>query len=620
MLAAALLLCSLPVYAQTQTGGLTTRIVFTHDIHSFIDKAPKLNTVLSAERAASADGSLVYLDGGDFSQGTLYQTGYEDRALELGMLAALGCRAACIGNHEWDHAGRGFAAMLGSAMKYYSQLPPLLCANLDFSGDLSPEQQTVRSAMEEYNSLAGAEGTSYTVIEAENGMRLGLFGLSGESSIEDSPTSGMKWTDQAEAAKKAVSALSGRCDVIIALSHSGSDGNGQGEDAELAKAVPGIDMILSGHTHSVYTQPCMVGDTLIASAGCYLSAAGCVDVSVAPDGSVSFSGYRIIPLDDGVADDADIKALLEDYNSFIDGSYLAPYRLRADQLLAHCGFDFMSLDDMYASHQEYPLGNLIADSYLYEARKNGIDDIDVALVGLGTIRGSFTEGDISVSDAFEICSLGAGEDGSAGHPLLTAYITGRELKLLTELDASLGPMVSSIKMSYSGLEYSFNTKRMLLDRVTELHLVRADGSMEDIEDGRLYKVCCNMYAANMLGMLNGLTKGILSIVPKYADGSPVQDFYSCALSDLEGRELKEWFAFADYLSSFDKGEGELPEIPEMYKDAAGRKVKYAEGGLAIIAHPGAATLLAAGAALLILLLLTVSVKLVKKHTGKKADK
>ena len=75
----------------------------------------------------------------------------------------------------------------------------------------------------------------------------------------------------------------------------------------------------------------------------------------------------------------------------------------------------------------------------------------MAAVGLGTIRNSIRKGDITTANVFEMCSLGVGSDMSAGHPLVIVYITGEELKLLAELDASLGPMVSSVKMSFRGL-------------------------------------------------------------------------------------------------------------------------------------------------------------------------
>ena len=124
---------------------------------------------------------------------------------------------------------------------------------------------------------------------------------------------------------------------------------------------------------------------------------------------------------------------LEKYKEEISEGYLARFGYKYDQVIAHSNFDFMPLGDMYACHQEYPMGNLIADSYRYEANQNGIDDIDVYLVGLGTIRGSFSEGDIDVPTAFQMCSLGVGADGSAGHPLLSAYIvkTSRRTRCIT---------------------------------------------------------------------------------------------------------------------------------------------------------------------------------------------
>lgn len=161
---------------------------------------------------------------------------------------------------------------------------------------------------------------------------------------------------------------------------------------------------------------------------------------------------------------------------------------------------------------------------------------------------------------------------------------------MCELDASLGPMVSSIKMSYSGLAYTFNEKRAILDRVTDVHLVRPDGSIEQIQDDKLYRVACNMYAANMLGMLNGLTKGILKIEPKYADGTPVEDFYTCSLVDEGGNEVKEWVAFRDYLMSFEPGDDGVPVIPSAYQGTQYRKVKVHIGGLSVLKDAGLSTI------------------------------
>lgn len=584
-------------YADTAApaDGKELKILFTHDIHSFLEPtegyvegevrehggAARLATLLKA----NSDENTIYVDAGDFSQGTLFQAGYETGAYELRMLGELGCDVTTPGNHEWDHAGKGFATMLKSAMKSGSPLPKMVQSNLDFSGDLTAEQQEVKDTLGKYGAMP------YVILHV-NGLNVGVFGLSGIESIEDSPTSGMNWIDYKEAAKTIVDELQGQVDVIVCLSHSGTEGDGEnGEDFELADEVPGIDVIISGHSHSAYHEVVQRGETFVGSTGEYLNNLGSMTLNVAADGSVTCTDYALLPIDDSVAADPAMEEIINGYKKNIQETYLKDYNASYDEVICYSNFDFMPLGEMYATHQEYPLGDLIADSYLYEAQKNGINDIDVALVGLGTVRGSFFKGPITTADAFEICSLGVGADGSAGHPLLTAYVTGKELKLLVELDASLGPVVSAIKMSYGGLAYTFNEKRTLLDRVTEVNLVRADGTTEEIADDQLYKVCCNMYAANMLGMLNGLTKGALKIVPKYADGTPVEDFYTCSILNPEGKEVKEWVAFRDYLMSFDKGKGGLPVIPDVYQAAQDRKVKVSEGGFAKLKNPGATTII-----------------------------
>lgn len=615
------------------TGNERVRLLFTSDMHSYMGYASsmidgKVRSHGGSDRLATLlkeydDYNAVYIDGGDFSQGTLYQAGYEDYACELSMLSELGCVALTPGNHEWDHAGTGFANMLNSAMKLNKRVPMMLIGNVSFDGELTEEQKYVKETLDEYKEMSGQDDIRYTIYDVpDSNLKIGFFGVSGESSIEDSPTSGMNWTDEVEAAKEIVSELEGKCDIIVCLSHSGmaTDGS-EGEDMTLAEEVPGIDFILSGHSHNAFKEPIMVGETVIGSCGEYLEYLGVCDLDIDVNTKeVKLADYKLVPVDENVKSDAQTLEKLKKYKEEIGEGYLDRFGYKYDQVIAHSNFDFMPLNDMYACHQEYPMGNLIADSYRYEAEKNGIDDIDVFLVGLGTIRGSFSEGDIDVPTAFQMCSLGVGADGSAGHPLLSAYITGKELKLLVELDASLGPMVSAIKMSYNGLEYEFNDSRMLLDKVTYLKLVKPDGTKETIEKDKMYKVCCNMYAANMLGMLNGLTKGILSIAPKYEDGNVVEDFYTCSLRDSNDEEIKEWVAFANYLSSFEVGESGLPEIPDNYSDLEGRKVKYSDKNLfALVAYPGPTTLAVIILAAVIIFLITFIICRIKTRKKRKNE-
>ncbi len=599
------------------------RILFTSDMHDYFIPVATMIEGQVRERGGAArmktlidrysDDATLVLDAGDFSMGTLMEAGFATDAYELRLMGAMGIDAAALGNHEWDFGPEGLCAMLSAARASGEPIPQLLASSISFDGELTEQQEMVKEKFDEGMIQSSA---LFTV----NGIRVGVFAVNGYDSVECSPTSGQNWIDYKEAAKYMVEQLREEADVIICLSHSGTNGDGEtGEDFDLIKEVPGIDIVISGHSHMVYKKAVVVNDTILGSVGENNTYLGMMDVRVSDEG-VKLEDYRLFFCGAGVTEDPFVSSMVEGFKDQISRTYLADYGYTFDDPICHSNFNMISLDEMYATHQEYTTGNLIADSYLYEARRHGIEDIDVALVGLGTIRGSVFKGDLTAANAFEICSLGLGKDGSAGHPLVCAYLSGKELELLTELDASLGPSVSSIKMSYAGLNYRFNTKRVLMDRVTSVGLSRSGGMLELLEDDMLYKVCCNMYAVNMLGMVNGLTKGLLSIVPKYADGTPVEDFYDCVLTDEEGKEIKEWVALADYWSSFRTGESGLPEIPPLYEQPQNRKVKYEEGGFARINNPGRVTLGVLGALFALVFLVLLVSALIRRGVDRRRTK
>ena len=617
-----LLFCGIPITVMAESNEEIT-ILFTHDIHDYLyptktfeygnlieyGGAARLKTLLKEYM----DERTIYVDGGDFAMGTLYQSAYTTDAYELRNLGISGCSVTTLGNHEFDYDVSGLTKMLRAAMNSGDPLPQIVLSNIDFSGELTKEQKELKSVMDDYGVK------KYTTLMCGE-YKIGIFGLAGVECIEYIQAD-INFTDYIQEAKNTVASLKKEgCDVIVALSHSGTEGDGvTGEDFDLIKSVDGIDLVVSAHSHSKYDKPVIVGDTVLVSCGEYLKYLGKISFTM-KNGKLSVNDYKLIPIDSSVEEDSETAARIESYKNAVNENYLARVGVKFDDVICHSNFNLISLSEMYDTHQEYTMGNIIADSYLYEARQNGINDIDVALVGLGTIRGSIKEGDITVADVFEICSLGVGADSSAGHPIVTAYITGKELKLLIELDASLGSMVDSIKMSYSGLEYTFNTKRILLDRVTSVHLVRPDGTKEEIEDKKLYKVACNMYAANMLGMLNGLTKGILSIIPKYADGTTIEDFYTVTLRNETGDEIKEWVALKNYLTSFDKGTSGIPELPQYYETPLGRKVKTSIGGWARISNPGTACKIVPTTITVLFILIVLIIFLIVRHRKRKRRK
>jgi predicted CXXCH cytochrome family protein len=93
-----------------------------------------------------------------------------------------------------------------------------------------------------------------TVIK-RGGIRVGILGLVGESIPWPSD---LKVTSAIAAAKKEVPELKSKSDVLIVVTHQGLD-----EDVKLAKAVPGIDIIVGAHSQSFLQMPAQIGKTTI---------------------------------------------------------------------------------------------------------------------------------------------------------------------------------------------------------------------------------------------------------------------------------------------------------------------------------------------------------------------
>ena len=650
-------LCVLPVGAVaegcTQETNVTT-ILFTHDLHShFLPQSTaeggesggyaRLKTVIDGERAMNPDALLV--DGGDFSIGSLIQTLYTTQAAELRTMGAMGYDAVTIGNHEFDHKGVGFAEMLNSAkaaqqaavelllvdarpledMDAYKErfgpvtpvLPTLLEANYAPADD-NPDRAFIRSAMENY-------GVTDCMTLERGGVTYGLFGLMGVDSDECAPTSGFTRTDAAKAAKRCVETLKGEgAEIIVCLSHSGTgDSLASSEDEELAKAVDGIDVIVSGHTHSTLAEPLVVNDTYIVSSGPYCQNLGSLTFSWDDGGEKRLLDYRLIPIDETVAENPEIAGLVERWKDMVGETYLARYGLTYDEVLTHSDYDLNT--PASAVQENNGLGTLVSDAFLWADRTLNAAYADsphtVSVTADGVLRANLPAGDLTAAMAFDVLSMGVGEDGTSGFPLVAVYLTGKELKAAMEVDASVTPIMPAAQLYMSGAKYAFNTKRMFFNRVYDAALTdvtfdeSGTGNAYEIDDNALYRVVTGMYSAQMLGTVKSKSMGLLSLEPKQANGTPVTDFADCILYDANGNELKEWYALAAYLEQF--GEDGLPD--RYAAPANGCKQvsdSFAPGQL--LAGWNGITWAVLGIVLLILVLILLLIRSLRRRSGGKS--
>ena len=649
-------LCALPVGAVaegcTQETNVTT-ILFTHDLHSHFLPQPtaeggesggyaRLKTVIDGERAMNPAALLV--DGGDFSIGSLIQTLYTTQAAELRTMGAMGYDAVTIGNHEFDHKGTGFAEMLNSAkaaqqaavelllvdarpledMDAYRErfgpvtpvLPTLLEANYAPADD-NPDRAFIRSAMEGY-------GVTDCMTLERGGVTYGLFGLMGVDSDECAPTSGFTRTDAAKAAKRCVETLKGEgAEIIVCLSHSGTgDSLASSEDEELAKAVDGIDVIVSGHTHSTLAEPLVVNDTYIVSSGPYCQNLGSLTFSWDDGGEKRLLDYRLIPIDETVAENPEIAGLVEQWKDMVGETYLARYGLTYDEVLTHTDCDLTT--PVSAVQENNGLGTLVSDAFLWADRTLNAAYADsphtVSVTADGVLRANLPAGDLTAAMAFDVLSMGVGEDGTSGFPLVAVYLTGKELKAAMEVDASVTPIMPAAQLYMSGAKYAFNTKRMFFNRVYDAALTdvtfdeSGTGNAYEIDDNALYRVVTGMYSAQMLGTVKSKSMGLLSLEPKQANGTPVTDFADCILYDANGNELKEWYALAAYLEQF--GEDGLPD---RYADPANgcKQVSDSFAPGQLLAGWNGITWVVLGIVLLILALIFLLIRSLRRRSGGK---
>ena len=260
----------------------------------------------------------------------------------------------------------------------------------------------------------------------------------------------------------------------------------------------------------------------------------------------------------------------------------------------------------------------MADAFRWAARTLTAEPYEghtVAVTADGVLRAPLRTGEITTSQAFDVLSMGVGADGTSGFPLVAVYLTGKELKSVAEVDASVTPIMPVAQLYVSGARYSFNTNRMFFNRVYNACLLAGDGTEQEIVDDQLYRVVTGMYSAQMLGTVKEKSMGLLSLEPKMADGSPVTDFNDCILYDKDGNEIKEWYALAAYLQTFG-GEGVYPS----YREPVIKNVSHSWSPAQLLREWNWITWTVVLAALAVILLAVLLVRLILRKVRRKRKK
>lgn len=432
----------------------------------------KIATLVKQEREKAKN--VLLLDSGDTIQGTplAYQFARVDTSKPnptIAVMNLLRYDAMAVGNHEFNFG-------LPVLMKAKREAKfPMLGANVQWEG---PRTATQRFAP--------------YIIKVIGGMKVAIVGFVTPGIPRwEIPDNYKDYTFEqiVPAAQRVIPEVRSRADVVVVIVHSGLERDAAtnqpqpqdiaGENAvyALADRVPGIDVILYGHTHAEMPQKMIKGALLVQAKNWGQSLAK-VDLALTKKPGTGWSirtkKSEVIPVTDAVAPDPEVLALAQPYHDATQAALDAP--------IAECAAD---LDGSRARYEDHPFVDLIHKVQM----EYGKADISFATMFLTSAR--IPAGKVSVR---QVASLYIYEN-----TLYTIELTGADVIAALEHAAGLftaWPLKAGERVrlpGYSsdiaeGVEYEVDLSQPAGNRIKN---VRYKG--EPISPAQKFRVAINNY-------------------------------------------------------------------------------------------------------------------------------
>jgi 5'-nucleotidase / UDP-sugar diphosphatase len=590
-------------------------------------------TVLEQERAAAAEAGIdtLTVSAGDETQGALPQIAFSTTAPDFVVLGALGYDVMCPGNHEFDLGPAALAASIEAAMAR-GGMPQFVSTNIHFDPD-DPGDDSLEALFGEGDSDKPIK--RYHVITTPSGIKVGFIGIMGVSAALYAPFktpvrfSGDPAHEGNE--ERILPALYDdlrptvahlreheQVDLVIALSHSGVDTDNpeRGDDYQIAKNVAGIDVIVSGHSHTPLFEPMMVENpdgqmVAIVQAGYYGRWLGRLELVLEPGQPprVDMEGTRLIEIDDRIIPSpgaiADLlEAIIEQLESRDDPGTPSVLEAALTRVLGEPVTDDPTvLGDLYY----YPLGettfdmrglrgagesnvlNLSADAMVWAAGELGLTPLIGVQAG-GVVRADIQKGVsgiLTFADLFRVLPLGDDPtDSTVGYPLVYYYAFTAELKAAMEVAVSRGLIGGGtffLVASNMRVEYDLSRDPQVLGsltdaldpqngRVTKMVLLDVLDENEepialfDLDRGSpwnsplggalsLHPVITNLYIASFSGEAGATMKD--------ASGNDIT-LEEAIVRRTDGSSVKDWEALMGYVRHASEQNAGL--LPDLYDD------------------------------------------------------
>ncbi|WP_433617419.1 5'-nucleotidase C-terminal domain-containing protein [Paenibacillus cellulositrophicus] len=399
-------------------------ILHTNDMHGrAVEASPemgfaKVTGIFNQYRSKNPD--TLVLDAGDAVHGTPFATLVQGESI-VKVMNEMGYDAMVPGNHEFNYGWKHLVE-LSKELKF-----PMLSAN-----------------------VIQSDGTTLFkpyIIKEVDGVKFGIIGLSTpETAYKTNPTNvtGLKFADPSAEAKKWVNEIRGQVDVVVVVGHLGQDKSSVDTSLKVVKEVPGIDIFIDGHSHTVLENGLMAdNNTLIASAGEYTKYVGVVDLWV--------DNHKVVKKEATLIDEkeaADIKAdpKVADLVASIQKEQEpilkekvgeTPVKLEGSREKARTG--------------ETNLGDLLADAM------RDVSQSDVAITNGGGIRASIEAGTITKGDIVTVLPF--------GNQIVQLKVKGSDIKAALENGVSDYPQSKGGFSQVSGVTFKIDTSKPKGSRV-----------------------------------------------------------------------------------------------------------------------------------------------------------
>lgn len=479
-----------PAAARAQEAAARVALLHLNDFHSRHDPiattnaacrpaepcfggSPRMATAIrEAREAARADGRApLLLDSGDEFLGSLFFTAHEGVA-EARMQRLWGVQAMALGNHEFDLGPAALARYL-DAVEF-----PVLAANVEAT---------------EEPALAGRLRPTATFRSGP--ARLVLAGLvTTDTPNISSPGPQLRFTDPAEAASRAVweARREGPATVVV-LSHLGL-----AADRRLARAVPGLDVILGGHSHTLVAPPVVEPGpdrpVVIAQAGAFGRWLGRMDLDLGADGRVLAHAGAMRELDATLPEDPEAALLVAELARPLEAlRRRVAFRLPAALSNVGCGA------------APCALGATVAEAMRRQARA------EIGWHNAGGLRAGLPAGEVTMGDVLATLPF--------GNTVTRLVLRGAAILEALENGAARLPAPTGRFPQLAGLRFDADPARPPGRRILSAEVQEADGTWRKLDPERAYSLATNNFLARGGDGYAAFTRA-LEATP---DGPPVED-------------------------------------------------------------------------------------------------